>query len=280
MVEGEFAIVTCHGGAAVRRALESALEGAGLVRTGGGHAPPLFGARSRLQRETLALLQQARGERAVRETLRALREAEPALRRALSLPAAELARVTKAAAAARFLYRPPRIQLRGVVNSGKSSLLNALCGRRLAATGAEPGLTRDVIEGECEHRGVILRIFDAPGLRADAPELERRATALAEHWRKRADLTLELLPGGEGATKSEPRLMQVASKADLTPGRRGVSVSDPQSLLELKDRLLARFFGPLAEIEELLPGLLLAELRRDLEDFAPGREALLDAWLS
>ncbi len=56
--------------------------------------------------------------------------------------------------------------LAGRVNAGKSSLLNALVGRRRAIVSAQPGTTRDYLEEQLDLSGLIVRLVDTAGLRS------------------------------------------------------------------------------------------------------------------
>ncbi len=248
-------VVSCHGGDAVRRSLEAELVAAGFGPSPS--APNLFGARTPYAREMLELLSRAQGELAVRMSLYALSHGEQLLSSALARYTPQsLARVSAASACARFLYEPPRVQLWGAVNSGKSSLLNALCGENLAATGDEPGLTRDVIEGRFESLGVVIRVFDAPGEYADAPEVDSAALELARRWREEADLTLHLVPATQWQNRPVPadKTVLIASRHDEDldaplEGALAVSVNDAPGVERLRQWLARHFLGPLLELD-------------------------------
>lgn len=55
--------------------------------------------------------------------------------------------------------------LAGRVNAGKSSLLNALVGRKRAIVSATPGTTRDYLEEQLDLSGLLVRLVDTAGLR-------------------------------------------------------------------------------------------------------------------
>lgn len=253
--------LSLHGGPATRAAAETALAEAGACPL---PVPNLWEAPHRLQQEALADLPQAAGALGARLVLACVEQGRAALDHARTLPPAELHGLAQAWAEARFLYQPPRVQLWGPVNAGKSSLLNALCGRDLAATGEEPGLTRDVIEGQCEHEGFALRLFDAPGVNHGGGALNDAATQLAERWRAQADLTLELVPPGRRPLGVGG--MVVHSRADQWPAapQPAVSVNDTASLTRLKHDLCSHFIGRLlalpAHLQVALPRAMVLRL--------------------
>jgi tRNA modification GTPase len=61
-----------------------------------------------------------------------------------------------------------RVLLTGEPNAGKSSLLNALCGRQRAIVSAVPGTTRDLLDAETVLDGWIIRFLDSAGVREEA----------------------------------------------------------------------------------------------------------------
>ncbi|MCB1326079.1 MAG: 50S ribosome-binding GTPase, partial [Leptospiraceae bacterium] len=65
--------------------------------------------------------------------------------------------------------RLPRVSLMGRRNVGKSTLLNALYGRRRAITDDIPGLTRDILEVEIKRSGLHFMLSDTPGLDIEDP---------------------------------------------------------------------------------------------------------------
>lgn len=237
-------IVTCHGGPAVRNAFDHALHKAGFAE-----APPadFWGLGSRLRRAVADLLHRVQGAWGLELALRTLACPAPVFSSALEQ--------------GRYLLDPPRVQLWGPVNAGKSSLLNALCGEHLAAVADEPGLTRDVIEGRFEHMGVVVRVFDAPG-EGGPGAIDAAAIALARQWRAQADLVINLTPPGAMAAPDAAREWYIYSRCDEN-GTAGVSARLPETLEALKSRIVAHFFGELMALADpwLAPPALLDELR-------------------
>lgn len=91
----------------------------------------------------------------------------------------------------------PRVVICGRRNVGKSTLLNALVGRRRAITDDTAGLTRDLLETEVARPGYRFLLTDTPGLDLEHPdELEQTALARARKILGEADLILCILEAG------------------------------------------------------------------------------------
>ncbi|MBN2799670.1 MAG: 50S ribosome-binding GTPase [Deltaproteobacteria bacterium] len=95
-----------------------------------------------------------------------------------------------------------RVALVGPVNAGKSSLFNALLGRRRALVHPTPGTTRDVIEAATELGGLQLVLLDTAGERRTSDPVEAAGLALARELVEEADLLLVVVPAGPGALDS------------------------------------------------------------------------------
>jgi len=90
----------------------------------------------------------------------------------------------------------PRVVLVGPPSTGKSSLMNALLGRRRVLVDAAPGTTRDVIEETLELEGdggdgsAACRLADLAGLDQAATALDRHVQATCRRAIEAADLLL------------------------------------------------------------------------------------------
>ena len=78
----------------------------------------------------------------------------------------------------------------GLVNAGKSSLLNALLRRDRALVTAIPGTTRDTIEEYFDLNGLPVRCIDTAGIRHGADAVEEQGIARARAAIGQADLLL------------------------------------------------------------------------------------------
>lgn len=82
------------------------------------------------------------------------------------------------------------IVLRGQVNAGKSSLLNALLGRDRAIVSPEPGTTRDYLEEVLDLDGLNVRLIDTAGRRTARDPVERAGLDLGDELAAKAELVL------------------------------------------------------------------------------------------
>lgn len=117
------------------------------------------------------------------------------------------------------LVDPPLIVALGRSNIGKSTLLNRLAGRTVAAVADEPGTTRDHVGALVELDGLVVRYVDTPGIRSGAPAPEREAREIAEALVADADLVLLL---GDHRTPAPPPpggvpSLAIALRSDLGP---------------------------------------------------------------
>jgi tRNA modification GTPase len=121
----------------------------------------------------------------------------------------------------RRLIDPPLVVAIGAPNIGKSSLVNALAGRRVALVADEPGTTRDHVGVLIDAGGVVIRYVDTPGIRAAADGIEAEAAAIAERLVGSADLVLRCGDAGAAPPEAPGRgeSLVVATRMDL--GRPG-----------------------------------------------------------
>ncbi|MCB1078080.1 MAG: tRNA uridine-5-carboxymethylaminomethyl(34) synthesis GTPase MnmE [Bauldia sp.] len=80
----------------------------------------------------------------------------------------------------------------GPVNSGKSSLINALARRDVAIVSAEPGTTRDLIEVHLDVGGYPLTVVDTAGLRETDGVVEKEGIRRGRTRAGAADMVLAL----------------------------------------------------------------------------------------
>lgn len=97
----------------------------------------------------------------------------------------------------RIIQEGLRVAIVGKPNVGKSSLFNALLGRKRALVDREPGTTRDVVESASEIGGRKVVLYDTAGHRETAGLVEAEGMAMAEEFCRIADGILFVLDGSE-----------------------------------------------------------------------------------
>lgn len=109
--------------------------------------------------------------------------------------------------------RLPRVSLMGRRNVGKSTLLNALYGRRRAITDDIPGLTRDILEVEIKRSGLHFMLSDTPGLDIEDPgQLEQAVLERARTHLSRVDLILLVLEA-PGPAPADQEFLEIVRRS-------------------------------------------------------------------
>ena len=123
------------------------------------------------------------------------------------------------------------VVIAGAPNVGKSSLFNAMLGRRRAIVTDVPGTTRDALEAVTEAGGWPIRLVDTAGLRETDEEVERLGIEVSREYLEKADVVLacgdsdETLRLARSAIVSFTRapVVEVRTKSDLILGAQGES---------------------------------------------------------
>ena len=106
----------------------------------------------------------------------------------------------------------PRVVLVGPPNAGKSTLFNALLGRRRVVVSDVAGTTRDVIEEPLKIGDSEVMLIDMAGLDAgDKSWLNARMQQAARHAIERADLLVECVSASDLQTNRKARAMLMRS---------------------------------------------------------------------
>jgi tRNA modification GTPase len=105
-----------------------------------------------------------------------------------------------------------RVVIAGPVNSGKSTLLNAITGREAAIASPRAGTTRDIVEATVRIGDWPVVLSDTAGLRASLDEVEAIGIERARDAMQAADLILWLGDPGEAP---DGEVMTVRSFADV-----------------------------------------------------------------
>ena len=92
----------------------------------------------------------------------------------------------------------------GRPNVGKSTLFNRLVGKRLALVDDQPGVTRDLREGEARLADLRFTVIDTAGLEEATDEsLQGRMRRLTERAVDMADICLFMIDARAGVTPAD-----------------------------------------------------------------------------
>jgi tRNA modification GTPase len=96
----------------------------------------------------------------------------------------------------------------GKPNVGKSSLLNALAGKKKAIVTDIPGTTRDLITEAVSLDGLSVRLTDTAGLREPADAIEKEGIGLVLESIQQADIILIMLDGSKPLTSEDMHILE------------------------------------------------------------------------
>ncbi len=101
----------------------------------------------------------------------------------------------------------------GRPNVGKSTLFNRLVGRRLALVDDQPGVTRDLREGEAKLGDLKFTVIDSAGLEEVTDDsLQGRMRRLTERAVEMADICLFVIDARQGVTPSDEVFADILRK--------------------------------------------------------------------
>ncbi len=175
----------------------------------------------------------------------------------------------------------------GPPNAGKSSLLNALCGKDAAIVSSIAGTTRDIIEVSLSLGGYLVHFNDTAGLRESADTIEQEGIKRALERCEHADLIIGLVENFDHLKQMQPHLeadsFVVWSKSDLAEEERfynkipnlqfEISVNQEDSLRKLEAAIIERIaessqiseFAPITRMRHLIAiNETIAALERSL----------------
>lgn len=147
----------------------------------------------------------------------------------LELLLSDLDELLKNADRAAKVLKGCRILLLGPVNAGKSSLLNAMSGRKRAIVSEHPGTTRDFLEENLDFDGLSVCLVDSAGLREVSDPLETLGIGQSLRLVEEADLIWLVLDASDEFSGIEDILKKIGDKTCLLvlnkndlPGQKGL----------------------------------------------------------
>ena len=152
-----------------------------------------------------------------------------------------------------------RIAIIGSVNAGKSSLFNALVGKKRAIVTDIAGTTRDIIEAGMYENGIYITLVDTAGLRTTDDIIEQEGIERALNETKMADVILLTMDANQSISEQEKivytqileqhekKIILIKNKIDLGnqepelfPEALTISTKTKDGLEKLKDLLSLR----------------------------------------
>ncbi|MDQ1266016.1 MAG: tRNA modification GTPase [Bacteroidota bacterium] len=117
---------------------------------------------------------------------------------------------------AEVLRKGYHVGLAGYPNSGKSTLFNALLGRKRAIVSDIPGTTRDYLEDYIYLRNIPIKLIDTAGIRSSGDFIEIEGIELAESMMLQSDLILVLNDCAISPANSDKLLTSLKEKIPET----------------------------------------------------------------
>lgn len=159
----------------------------------------------------------------------------------------ELEKIKSESENGRILKEGVKVVLAGEVNVGKSSLINALCGKERAIVSAEAGTTRDYIEEDYIYNGRRFTVTDTAGLRTSDNAAENVGIEKARELIKNADVVVYVSDREDGFINydvSDKRVILVRNKSDMdgsdSRGAIKVSAKTGEGIDELKRAIYSK----------------------------------------
>jgi GTP-binding protein Era len=175
------------------------------------------------------------------------------------------------------MHKSGYIAIIGRPNVGKSTLLNALLGQKLAAVSPKPQMTREKILGIKTLPNAQLLFLDTPGLHKPHRSLNESMVEAARETLNDADVILFLVEPIVGASARTPLReddrqildLAVAKKKPVIVAINKIDTVDRRSLLPLMDSLLKDFGAEAVIPVSALTGSGLDRLEAEILDRLP-----------
>jgi len=149
----------------------------------------------------------------------------------------------------------------GRPNVGKSTLMNALVGTKVAITSSRPQTTRRAIRGIVHRADAQLIIVDTPGLHKPRTLLGERLDSLVRSTLTEVDAIGFCVPANEPVGQGDRFIARELARVRQTPVVAIVTKADLAGRKQIADRLLE--VGELGEWADIVPVSAVAKPRED-----------------
>lgn len=157
----------------------------------------------------------------------------------------------------------PRVAVVGRPNSGKSTLVNALLGKKRMVVSSDPGTTRDSIDSYCAYYTRKYLLIDTAGIRRKGKigySLERFSMVRAVRSIERCDVALVVIDAAEGITEQDVRIAGMVKeygKGSIFLLNKWDLINDPDESVkalkaELKRRMWFAQYAPVMTVSGLV----------------------------
>jgi GTPase len=150
----------------------------------------------------------------------------------------------------------------GRPNAGKSTLLNALVGQKVAITSDRPQTTRHAVRGIVHRADAQLIVVDTPGLHKPRTLLGERLNDIVRTTLAEVDVIVFCVPANEKVGPGDKFIATELARLDKTPVIAVVTKTDAAERSEVAAQLLA--LSRLGEWAEIVPVSAVADEQVDL----------------
>ena len=168
------------------------------------------------------------------------------------------------------------ISILGKPNTGKSTLINALTGRKISAVSDKPNTTRNKILGVLNSKEYQILFLDTPGIHKSNKFLNRIMVQSSIQAITESDISMVLIDGSKSITENDYEVINKVKNKKSFVVINKIDLIKKSKILKIVDSLKSRFlfidnFLPISALEQEGLELLIDEIVKML----PSQEKIL-----